>query len=497
MLPSVNKNIAFNYGGQLYSTLIGIIVLPLFLEHVGAEAYGLIGFYTLVQAWMTMLDMGMTPTLGREVARLRGDPNESRRLVTIVNSLESVFLGIAAIFAIIFLMGRGWLSSSWLTVETLPLSTVQNIVSIIGVTVAIRWISSLSRSGINAYEHQGWLNVFEVIVNTLRFPVALFLIIQLHGNVLAFFYFQLAIVLLEVVILRVKLRKLLPNVPAPRFCWSTLRRIIPFAMSIAYTAAIWVLLTQIDKLVLSKTLTLAEYGYFTLVATISAGVMMFSNPISKAILPRMTALASKGEYENLIRLYRMATRIIVILVMPVALTVAFMPYRVLFAWTGNGAASEWGQPILPLFTMGAAVLGLVAFQYYLQYAYGNLKYHVRYNTISVLLNTPLIIFSAIQYGAIGVAWVWFGFRFISFIVWVPFIHKKFAPGLHKKWLLEDIFFPLILIGSTISVGVYISSKLGDISRMDQVILLSVICVSATIVAASGVFWNGVRSRFSG
>ncbi|MFP3441368.1 hypothetical protein R0K18_26935, partial [Pantoea sp. SIMBA_133] len=94
----------------------------------------------------------------------------------------------------------------------------------------------------------------------------------------------------------------LPNVQAPRFCWPELQRIAPFAISIAYTAAIWVLLTQLDKLVLSKTLTLSEYGYFTLVATICSGVMMFSGPISKAILPRMTALSSEGNHEQLILL---------------------------------------------------------------------------------------------------------------------------------------------------------------------------------------------------
>lgn len=496
-MASVKKNIAFNYGGQLYSTLIGILVLPLFLEHVGAEAYGLIGFYTLIQAWMTLLDLGMTPTLGREVARLRGNPKEAKRLVTIVNSLETVFFCIAVLFAIFLILGRGWVSNSWLTVETLPLSTVQTAVAIIGLTVAIRWVSSLSRSGINAFEHQAWLNVFEVIVNTLRFPVALFLVVVLDGNVLAYFYFQLAIVLLEVVILRGKLRRLLPSVSAPRFCWPELRRIAPFALSIGYTAAIWVLLTQLDKLILSKTLTLSEYGYFTLVATISSGVMMLSGPVSKAILPRMTALFAAGKHEQMLLLYRRSTRLIVVLVMPIALTIACLPYKVLFAWTGNEAAAQWGEGILPLFTLGAALLAIIAFQYYLQYVYGNLKYHVRYNTFSALLNVPLIIFAAIHYGPLGVAWIWFGFRFVSLIVWVPFIHHKFAPGLHNKWMLEDVLFPLAPVIIVIVAGVYISSQFNDIGRFGQVVVLVLVSISATVVAAMTVFWHFFRSKFSG
>jgi O-antigen/teichoic acid export membrane protein len=494
-MAGVRKNIVFNYGGQLYTTLIGILVLPLFLEYVGAEAYGLIGFYTLIQAWMTLLDLGMTPTLGREVARLRDAPKESERLVTIVNSLELVFLGIASLFAVSLILGRGWISNSWLNVETLPLSTVQTAVAIIGLTVAIRWVSSLSRSGINAFEHQVWLNVFEVVVNTLRFPVALLLMVYLGGDVLAYFYFQLLIVLLEVIILRTKLRRLMPSVSAPRFCWPELRRIAPFAIGIGYTAAIWVLLSQLDKLVLSKTLTLSEYGYFTLVATISSGVIMFSGPVSKAILPRMTALFAQGHRGEMILLYRRSTKLIVVLVAPIALTIAFLPYDVLYAWTGNESAAHWGQKILSLYVLGAALLTISAFQYYLQYVHGNVRYHVIYNTISLIINVPLIIFSALKFGPIGVAWAWFGFRLLSLLIWVPFIHRKFAPGLHKKWIIEDVLTPLVSAAIIVFIGAYFSSALSEASRFGEVLILILISVSATLVSAVSVFGGLIWSRY--
>jgi|TARA_Y100000296_G_C5178472_1_gene261652 O-antigen/teichoic acid export membrane protein len=486
-MTSVNRNVAFNYGGQLYSTLIGIVVLPLFLAHVGAEAYGLIGFYTLVQAWMSLVDLGMTPTIGREVARLKTQPSEASRLVTIVNSLEVVFVIVAGGVAFSMVVGREWLSAHWLTVEKLDMTTVETAVAIIGVTVAVRWASSLNRSGVNAFEHQVWLNIFEVVINTLRFPVALLLVIWLDGNVLAYFYFQLAVVGIEFVILRRKLRSLLSNVQARRFSWPELKRIAPFAISIGYTTAIWVLLTQLDKLVLSKTLTLSEYGYFTLVATVSSGVMMLSGPVSKAILPRMTALLAEGKKDEMIQLYRKSTRLIVILVMPIAITIACMPYSVLFVWTGNEEAARWGEQILPLFILGSATLAIVAFQYHLQYVYGNLKYHVRYNTFSVLANVPLIIYFAIEFGPIGIAWLWFGSRLLSLLVWVPFIHNRFAPGLHKTWFLNDVLIPLILVIGIVLIGVMVSNDLEKMSRFLQFSTLAIISASANLLAAAWVF----------
>ena len=65
---SIKRNSIANYIGQSYTILIGIVITPLYLQYLGAEAYGLVGFFALMQAWMSLLDMGLSPTLGRQVA---------------------------------------------------------------------------------------------------------------------------------------------------------------------------------------------------------------------------------------------------------------------------------------------------------------------------------------------------------------------------------------------------------------------------------------------
>jgi hypothetical protein len=43
---SLKRNILASYASQIYVTLVGILVLPLYLKYMGAEAYGLVGFFT-------------------------------------------------------------------------------------------------------------------------------------------------------------------------------------------------------------------------------------------------------------------------------------------------------------------------------------------------------------------------------------------------------------------------------------------------------------------
>ncbi|RMU47491.1 Polysaccharide biosynthesis domain-containing protein [Pseudomonas savastanoi pv. glycinea] len=47
---SIIRNTVLNYSGQAYVMLVGILIMPFYLGHLGAEAYGLIGFFTLLQA---------------------------------------------------------------------------------------------------------------------------------------------------------------------------------------------------------------------------------------------------------------------------------------------------------------------------------------------------------------------------------------------------------------------------------------------------------------
>jgi O-antigen/teichoic acid export membrane protein len=53
---SLKKNVIFNTSGQIYTTLIALIMLPLYIKYMGAEAYGLIGFFSIIQSIFAILD---------------------------------------------------------------------------------------------------------------------------------------------------------------------------------------------------------------------------------------------------------------------------------------------------------------------------------------------------------------------------------------------------------------------------------------------------------
>lgn len=449
---SFKKNIIANYASQIYVTGLGILTLPLYIQHMGAEAYGLVGFFTMVQAWFGLLDVGLTPTIGRETARYRGGSMSPL-------AYRQLFRALSIIFSAIALLGWGvlWLladsaSGNWLKVEQLSTREVVIALHIMSASVALRWMGGLYRGVIAGSERLVWLGGFNVAIATLRFIVVFFSMYLYGFTPVVFFWHQLVVALLEATGLLWMSYRLLPpikNLDEP-IGWSIkpVKPVLKFALSIAFTSSVWVLVTQTDKLILSGILPLAEYGYFTLAVLVASGIMVISGPVSSVIMPRMARLYAEGKHNEMIQAYRKATQLVSIIAGSVAITIAFFAEPLLYAWTGSGELAEQSAPILRLYAIGNAFLAVGAFPYYLQYAIGNLHYHLLGNTIIITVLIPSVIWAAINFGGVGAGFVWLTMNAVYFLFWVAYVHYKLEPGLHKQWLIKDclaIYLPVILV----------------------------------------------------
>lgn len=438
---SLKKNILANYASQIYVTLIGIVMVPLYIEYMGAEAYGLVGFFVMLQAWFNLLDMGLTLTMARETARFHGGAMDALSYRRLARVLEGVFLVVALTGGVVMFSAAGYIAHDWLQASQLPISEVQTAVQLMAVIVAMRWTCGLYRGAISGSERLVWLGGYSSLVATLRFVGVLPVLMFVGATPTIFFGFQLAVAGMEFMGLLFYAYRLLPDIPQAQrlpWDWSPLKPVLKFSMTLAFATSVWVLVTQTDKLVLSRILPLAEYGYFTLAVLVAGGVMVISGPVSGAIMPRMSKLEAEGDHAGLIRVYRQTTQLVAVLAGAASITLAFCAEPLLWAWTGDRFLAHQAAPVLILYSLGNGILAVAAFPFYLQYAKGDLRLHLIGNAVFVVLLVPSIIWAASQYGGVGAGYVWLGMNLISFVAWLPFVHRKFEPGLNLKWYVRDV-----------------------------------------------------------
>lgn len=417
-------------------------MVPVYIRYMGIESYGLVGFFTLIQLlWFHLLDVGLTQAILRETARFKGGESDALSLRRLLRSLEGIFAGIALTGALLMMAGSATIASDWLSVEKLPFEEVRQSIMLMAAIVGIRFVAGLYRGVINGFEQLVWLNGFNVVIATIRFVLVIPYFIYVGSSPTHFFAYQLFVAVLELLVVASKTYALFPEMAGGMritWHWKPVQGIFKMSLGLAFSAAAWTMVTQVDKLILSTLLPLGDYAYFMLAVTVASGVMIVSTPISYALVPRLTSLAAAGDEAGLFLLYRKATQIMGMIAVPAAVVLAFFSEQVLWAWTGDIEIAQKAGPILSLYALGNGVLALAAFPYYLQFAKGDLKLHLIGCGLYVVLFVPVLVWATVNYGAIGAGYAWLSINIVSFVLWAPKVHRRFSKGLHRQWLLRDV-----------------------------------------------------------
>lgn len=486
---SFKKNIIANYVSQIYVGVTGIIILPLYLKFMGAEAYGLVGFFTTLQAWFGILDLGLTPTIARETARLHGQAITLLHYRYLLRALQLIFIIVGFLGSGIIIFFANSIAHSWLKIQLLPIPMVTQALQLMAVSIGLRWISSLYRAVLTGSEQFIWLSYYNTIFTTLRYPGVIPILIYVGSEPFVFFSYQILISTLELISIAYKAMTGLPKLAINEHLTHSfanlvrsVKSILHFSLTITATTSIWILITQTDKLVLSKLLPLTEYGYFTLAVLAASSILMFSGPISNALLPRLVKLHAENNEKNFLLLYRQATRLVAIIIVPVTLTLSFFPEQILWIWTGNVTVAESAAPILRLYALGNGALSLTAFPYYLQYAYGNMRLHLIGNIFFVCILIPSIILSTLYYGMVGAGWVWLVANIFFFVIWTAIVHTYYFKNLHEHWLFEDVL-PIIVIttGTFMSLKPYLLITNEKYYTALQIILFTIITFALNVI----------------
>lgn len=439
---STGRNILANYVGQGVASLLSLALVPVYIGYLGIEAYALVGLFAVVQAWLGLLDLGMTPTLGREMARFSARAVPVQFIRDLLRSLETIYFGLAIAVALTLTLGADFLAEHWLKVEHLPLEAVAGALSMLGIVVALRFCEGIYRSGLMGLQQQVWVNVAGTLLAFLRSLGALAVLAFVSPTVKAFFIWQGLVSLLSLVMLGVRLHRSLPAAPAPaRFSREAIIEVRRFAGGIFGITLLGLLLTQVDKLLLSRLLTLTDFGYYLLASTIAAALYLVSAPIGQALAPVLVRLAEAGDEAPLANAYHKSSQLVTVLLVPAVLLMALFPSGVLFAWSGDTVLAARTGPILALLALGTFFSAQFQIPYQLQLAAGWTGLILRMNIVAVSVLVPALLWAVPREGVAAAAAVSVALNLGYLLIGIPLLHRRLLRGQMWRWYREDVGMP--------------------------------------------------------
>ena len=465
---SLKKNVVANYLGQIWRTLMGIAFVPLYIKYLGMEAYGLIGLYAIMQAWLVLLDMGMTPTLSREMARHTAGARTAQSTRDLLRSLEVITFALALAIGVATWLSATWLSSHWLQAEKLSVEETAQALSIIGFVVALRFIESLYRGALVGLQKQVWLSAVGSVLATFRGGGAVFVLVWLTPTIEAFFIWQGIVSLVTILAFLLAVHKYLPPAAqAARFSWTQLRSVRRFAGGMMATTALVLLLMQVDKIILSGMLSLEMFGYYTLAGTVAAVIYQLTGPITQAFYPRFTELVAKGDTAGLIKIYHQSAQLISVLIVPAALMLMFFGENILLLWTGDAALARNVAPLLTLLALGTMLHGLMHIPYMLTLAYGWPGFAVRVNLVAVMVLVPAVFWVTPRYGVIGAAWIWVILNAGYLLLSAHILYRRLLKTEKWHWYFNDVILPAVAALSTATVFSMMSDRGGFYASLES------------------------------
>jgi len=440
---ALKRNLIANYFGQGWVILMGMAFVPLYIKYLGIETYGLIGLFAVLQAWLNLLDMGMTPTLNREMARFTASTHTAQSIRDLLRSVEIITLGIASLIAAGVWAASGWLATDWLRAEKLSTEVVVQAFTIMGVVTALRFVETIYRSSIVGLQQQMLLSIINATMATLRGLGAVAILAWVSPTIEAFFLLQGLVSILTLATLGATTYRNIPKGErSGRFSIIALRNIWRFAGGMMGITFLALLLTQVDKILLSKLLLLSEYGCYTLATVVAGALSQLIKPITQALYPRLCELHARNDQAGLADTFHKGAQLVSVIAGSAAIVVIVFSETLLHLWTQDPELARRTATLVRPLMLGYLLNGLMWVPYQTQLAHGWTGLAVRINIVSVLIIVPAILWVTPRFGAEGAAWIWVNLNAGYVLIGVHFMYRKILTTEKWRWYIEDILAPL-------------------------------------------------------
>lgn len=446
---TLGRNLLAGLANSVWSALVGLAAIPFYLKYLGIEAYGLIGFFVTAQAVLGLLDMGMAPTINREVARCSasGDLKAAGKLL---HTLAAVYWSMAVAIALLILALAPLIAGYWLQSKQISPETISNAMMLMGLVVACRWPIGLYQGALIGAQRVTVSSAINMTMVTIGSLGAIIVLAFVSPTIEAFFIWQASVGLVSAIIMRTAAWQIIGKTKQNRFDIAELKRIWRFTLGMGAIGLTGLVFMQLDKVILSKMLGLEQFGHYMLATVVVSGLSLLVVPVYNVVYPRFSALVATGDLEKLANLYRTATRLLAAVLFPLAMLLVVFAEELVLVWTGNAALASSVAPVIALLAMGSALHGVMYLPYAMQLAFGMTRLPLTINAILMMGLVPLTIYFALKYGALGGAMAWLILHILYVLLGTWLTHRNLLKGVGTSWLFRDVGIPLmvsILLGS--------------------------------------------------
>ncbi|MDD7885821.1 lipopolysaccharide biosynthesis protein [Flavivirga sp. 57AJ16] len=457
-MSQIKKGAFLNYVTIFLTNVVGLVLTPFILNYLGKAEYGVYTTIGALVGTMSILDLGLTNTIVRFVAKYRAEEDRKGE----ENFLATTMLIYFAISAVIILIGfgfYGYIESYFTKMNADEIRIAKTIFALLIFNLAIGFPGGSFKGicyGYESFVFPKALNIFRYIIRSLVVvavllfggrAIALVILDTIFNIIIIFINWYFVYFKLKV---RFKLHNLTKKFIKEIFSYSTWIFVFSLVGIFQWKAGHWIL----GRIALPSVLTI--YGIGIVLGTYYGA---FSTAISSVFLPRATKMAvGNATGEELTSMMIKIGRISFIILMYIFGAFLLYGNQFVFLWVGkelgeNGSHESW---FIAMLIMCAYTLPLVqGFGNSILEAKSKLSFKAILYLTFVITGAAFGAYLAKSQGAIGMIYGTVAGWFIVQNVMNFYYHKVIGLNIIRffKELFHKTLFAILLI---ILIGYFIN-----------------------------------------
>ncbi len=443
------RNIVANGIGQFVYPLLSLLFVPIFIHYLGLEAYGLVGFFSLVVTLLGFFGDGLGAAIQREFARRGGDPEKKGALYALLRTFEIVYGLLGGMIGI----GLGIVSvtskASFLNTQTITDETARICLLIISVSIALRFPLSVYQAALNGLQEQVVLNILNGMFALSQALIGL-LVVIVWKSVVLFYVSGLAVTILQVLFTRHWSYRKLPQaehqtVILPR---KEIQGLISISNDLIWINGMGLLISQTDRVVITWLLPLSILGVYTVVINGARLLAYFYGPFLTATYPELCQQSQIADREDFNRLLLRNAKVVMSIGVSIGLTIAFFSREILAVWARDATVIAEGWLPLSICVAANVFISYASVLYHGLLALGRTRYNVWFNVVAMFWYPVLMWWAVSKMDLLGAALSWLVYCVLAWLCNILLISR-----LHSKDILRTYTTAFV---KTTAVGLFFS-----------------------------------------
>jgi O-antigen/teichoic acid export membrane protein len=329
----VARNVATRYLAIAIDALMGLVILPFNVSHLGQSAYGLWMLMSSLTVYFSVLDLGFGGSVTKFVAQYRA-LRDARSLNEIISTLFVVFTAIGSFAYLCFILvslnvGRIF------HLDPDQVDTARQLTLIIGVWVSVSFPFSVFGGVINGFQRYD-INSVVGIGSSVLVAIVNVVMLLLGFSLVQLVFATTAVRVATFLLYRWNAYYVFPRllVRPSLFRWTRVRELSTFSVYISMIDWASKINYSADALIIGAFMPSAAVAIWTVPQRLAETLQRLTNQINGVLFPVVVDSDAGEKPERLRAVFVQGTRFTLVTVVPVATAMFLLAGPLIRSWVG-------------------------------------------------------------------------------------------------------------------------------------------------------------------